>query len=375
MEWLESLVLGLVQGLTEFLPVSSDGHLSLTEKLFAIVKGFSRPSEENLFFFVMLHLGTLTAIAIYYRAAVITGARGLLGSTDVPPEYRRQPLIRVGILAFVATTPLVPLVFVKKHIEATFVGFKPTAVGFLITATILIVTRLLDRGQPASASSRGGDGAIDGASPTARRQAPKEAADTTLVDALLIGIAQMFAPLPGVSRSGLTVAAALALGLSRRWAVGFSLLIAFPAIGGATIMELRHVTPSMLTSDRIQQTIAATLVAGIVGYGAIIWLVKIVRAGYLWYFSVYLIVLGLAVLTAAVTGVLPDAPGAASMDRAARISAPRPADRVGPGRSEHALAGPLAAGARPDPGLARPALAGNTRPEDLVLGRSLAGRP
>jgi undecaprenyl-diphosphatase len=275
MEWFESLVLGLVQGLTEFLPVSSDGHLSITQQAFARLTGKSHTGAENLFFDVMLHLGTLAAIVIYYRAVVWTGARGLLGSNEVPPAYRRSALIRTGLLAGVATLPLVPdALFLKDFLEKTFESTTAAGVGFLITAAVLAVTVRLP----------GGD---------------KGPAETTWRDALLIGIAQMFAPLPGVSRSGLTVATALALGLSRAWAVGFSLLLAVPAILGAVVFELRKVDPSLLTTDRVARTSAATVLAGIVGYGAIIWLVKIVRSGRLWCFSVYLVILGAIVLAAA----------------------------------------------------------------------------
>ncbi len=90
MAWLEALVLGVVQGLTEFLPVSSDGHLTIVQHLFGWLSGRSRSGKEDLFFDVMLHLGTLTAIAVYFRAVVRTGARGLLGDEGVPPEYRRK---------------------------------------------------------------------------------------------------------------------------------------------------------------------------------------------------------------------------------------------------------------------------------------------
>ena len=104
------------------------------------------------------------------------------------------------------------------------------------------------------------------------------------------------APLPGVSRSGLTIAAALALGLSRTWSVGFSLLIAVPAIAGATVFELKDAYRLSLSADRVAQTVAATIVAGLVGYLAIGWLLRIVRSGKIWYFSVYLVCLAIVVL-------------------------------------------------------------------------------
>jgi undecaprenyl-diphosphatase len=276
MEWLESLVLGVVQGITEFLPVSSDGHLLLTQHLFAWLTGVYRSGKENLFFDVILHLGTTAAILVYYKAAIAHAWRGLMGADDIAAEFRREAVIRAGLLAIVATSPLVPFaLFFKKAIEKTFEGITVAGFGFLITAAALLLCAWLTR--------RGGARGL---------------AETTWLDALLIGLAQMLAPLPGVSRSGMTIAAALALGLSRSWAVGFSLLIAVPAILGAATWEVRHVDPSMLNPDRLAQAVAATISAGVVGYFAISWLTKIVRAGKVWYFSVYLVLLGIVVLTA-----------------------------------------------------------------------------
>ena len=276
MEWLESLVLGLVQGLTEFLPVSSDGHLLLTQNLFGRLTGVKHSGEENLFFDVILHLGTTAAILIYNRAVIVKGLRGLLGAEEAP-GFRRSEIVRVGVLAIIATSPLIPLaLFFKKMIERTFEGITVAGFGFLITACMLMATGWLRR-----------------------RDGTKGPAEMTWLDALLIGLAQMFAPLPGVSRSGLTIAAALALGLSRTWAVGFSLLIAIPAILGAAVWEIRKVDPATLSSDRVAQAVAGTILAGVVGYFAIQWLFKVVRAGHIWYFSVYLILLSIVVLITA----------------------------------------------------------------------------
>ena len=156
------------------------------------------------------------------------------------PGSDASELIRVGLLAAVATSPLVPLALgLKDKIEAAFEGTTVAGYGFLVTAAMLVTTAWLSR-----------------------REGTKGPAEMTWLDALLIGLAQMVAPLPGVSRSGMTIAAALALGLSRTWAVGFSLLIAVPAILGAAVFELRHVDPAMLTPDRFAQTIAATVAGG-----------------------------------------------------------------------------------------------------------------
>jgi undecaprenyl-diphosphatase len=278
MDWIETLILGVVQGVTEFLPISSDGHLALFQNVFDLLRGRAvevSSEPEKLFVDVMLHVGTLAAILVHYRRVGWTGARGLLGAGDVPDLYRRNAIIRLGLLAFVATLPLIPdKLFFMDYIKQAFQSLRAIGVGFLITAAVLLVTVRL----------RGGE------------KGPRE---ITWLDALLVGIAQMFAPLPGVSRSGLTVATALALGFSRTWAVQFSFLIAVPAILGATVMELKDLDPASLSGDRVAQIAAATVVAGLVGYMAIVWLVRIVRSGRLWYFSVYLVVLGGLVLAMA----------------------------------------------------------------------------
>lgn len=356
MEWLESLVLGVVQGLTEFLPISSDGHLAITRLSFDWLTGKKHSDAENLFFEVMLHLGTLAAILVYYRAVVRTGAEGLLGSERVPPEYRRRSVIRLGMLAVVATLPLVPVALFLKDFIAKLHGIPTAAgIGFLITAAVLGLTAWLPGG---------------GRGPT----------QTRWVDALAIGITQMFAPLPGVSRSGLTVAAALAMGLSRSWAVGFSLLIAVPAILGAAVFEVRGLDPALLTNDRVARTVSATVIAGLVGYGAIIWLVKIVRAGRLWYFSVYLVALGTIVLAAArFSGGARDADtrDATALDRPLRVGAAGSRLEGRDDRARRALDRPFATRAGPgatDPGDAAQGRR-RARAEDLVLDRPLASGP
>ncbi|MDR3633942.1 MAG: undecaprenyl-diphosphate phosphatase [Isosphaeraceae bacterium] len=358
MDWIEALSLGVVQGLTEFLPVSSDGHLVLAQKAFGWWLGKKRNGAEDLFFDVMLHVGTLAAIFVHYRAVGRTGAKGLLGSDDVPPAYRRSAVVRVGILACVATLPLVPYALFFKHfVEQSMESLRVTGWGFIGTATALLLTTWLSRSE-----------------------AGKGPSEMTWLDALLIGLAQMLAPLPGVSRSGLTVAAALALGLSRAWAVGFSLLIAIPAILGAAVFELKDIDPHVFSADRVARTLAAATVAGIVGYGAIRWLVKVVRAGHLWYFSVYLVVLAVGVLTLAPADV--SAPGgstharrAQALDRPVRVGGARAGAASGQGRRVEPLdraerSGPRAASARAgeDP-------PGGLRAPRLVLGRPVASRP
>lgn len=304
MEWLESLILGVVQGITEFLPVSSDGHLLVTQQFFAWLTSNHRSGQENIFFDVMLHLGTVAAIIIFYRRPILEGVRGFVfNEPEVARGFDRASISRIVMLAAVATAPLVPFaLFFKKRIDATFESDIAAPIGFLISAAILAMVSLKMRG-----SEEG-----------------KEAAQTTWVDALLIGMAQTLAPLPGVSRSGMTIAAALALGLSRTWAVRFSLGIAVPAICGAALYELKDAIKDPaalgLTTDRIAQTLAAAVIAGIVGYAAILWLIRVVRSGRLWYFSVYLVGMAIVVLglvSAAAAGRSGDGPSTKALDRTA----------------------------------------------------------
>ena len=103
--YLKIVILGVVEGLTEFLPISSDGHLLMTQHLFDWLTGSRSSGEENLFFDVILHLGTTAAILVYFHRSIASGLRGLIGAEDVPEGYRRPEVIRVGILAAIATTP------------------------------------------------------------------------------------------------------------------------------------------------------------------------------------------------------------------------------------------------------------------------------
>ncbi len=355
MEWLESLLLGIVQGVTEFLPVSSDGHLVMTQQFFGWLTGHPRSGEENLFFDVMVHLGTLVAILVHYRVVVARGVGVLARGPDASEtRFTRQAVVKVLLLAVIATLPLIPLkLFFIDWIKSTFQSLRAAGLGFLVTATILLLVSRKLRGQEV-AEVKGPD-------------------STTWLDALLVGIAQMFAPLPGVSRSGLTVAAALGLGFSRTWAVGFSLLIAVPAVGGAAASELKDALENPaalgLTPARIAQTLAATVLAGLVGYMAILWLVRVVRSGHLWYFSVYLFAVGLLVLfLASRSGDSSDGRAPKALDRTSVGRDPGSPDRRAGSLPRRPLDRADAAGSGPGGRGTRLARSGRSSVEGALLG-------
>src|SRR4051812_29348334 len=154
MDWIESLVLGVVQGLTEFLPISSDGHLNVTQHAFAAWTGRSHSEADKIFFDVMLHVGTLLAIVAHYRAVAIEGARALLESEPRPSGLSRPSVIRVGLLAIVATLPLIPdKLFFMPLIEKAFQSLTATGVGFLITAAVLLLNTRLKGGSKGPAET------------------------------------------------------------------------------------------------------------------------------------------------------------------------------------------------------------------------------
>lgn len=196
MTWWQAVVLGLVQGITEFLPVSSDGHLVLA----AWLTGAQAP---GVWFEVMLHLATLGAVLAVFGKRLWTIALGVLRG--------RPEDLRYAVLLALATLPAVVLVLVAGDaLEQTFDSLLAAGIGFLITGTVLWTSR-----------HRGGTATVP-----------------TWPVALLIGVGQALAILPGVSRSGLTVAVALWAGMGPLAAGEFSFLMAVPAIAGAGLFEL-----------------------------------------------------------------------------------------------------------------------------------------
>ncbi len=238
-----SAVLGFVQGVAEFLPISSSGHLTLFQHFF----GMETP--DNLFN-ILLHFATLLAVCVYYfqdvAEMVLEFFRGIAAlfsrerSTGNPPEARRLVLLLI-----VGTLPLFLVLPLKGYVEQ--VGNYPAAVSaiLLFTGVVLFLSDRMARGR-------------------------KSARNTTLKDALLIGVAQGFATLPGLSRSGSTIAAGMALGLERKFAVRYSFLLSLPAVLGATLLEVVDaVRESSLDTAMLPKYLLGMAVAGVVGYFSI----------------------------------------------------------------------------------------------------------
>jgi undecaprenyl-diphosphatase len=274
MNIIHAIALGIIQGLTEFLPVSSSGHLVLFQKLLGI-------SEPALLFDTMLHVGTLAAVVVVLWKDIWAILRKIY-----------QPLTVYLIIATIPTV-IAALAF-RKQLEKAFETGHFLGFAFLITSALLIGAELLAK-----------RGAIRGDS-------AKNAATATWLDALVIGIMQAIAIIPGVSRSGATLSGALSRRLDRDFAARFSFLLSIPAILGAVVFQLKDLVKGTAAeaSDGVAivggigaaAMIAGTLSAAIVGFFAVRFMLKIVREKSLWGFAIYTGVLGLLVLLFQIIG-------------------------------------------------------------------------
>lgn len=264
---LDGVLLGLVQGLTEFLPVSSSGHLALAHHAL----GFDEPKLSTE---VMLHAGTLLAILVAFRAdlwGVVRGVvRGLARTLrgDVAGAWRDDADFRLGIVVVLATVPVaIAGLLIKDSVEA--LNARPAIVGgiLVVNGIALVASRWLHGGEQ-----------------TLRSIAVRTA--------LFVGVLQIAALLPGISRSGTTILAGLAAGLGRDAAGRFSFLLAVPAVFGATVLELADLLTSEAPTDPMPAVLLGTAVAAVSGYGAILALMRLVRGGRLWVFGPYCIALG-----------------------------------------------------------------------------------
>jgi undecaprenyl-diphosphatase len=251
MQIMEAVLLGAIQGLTEFLPVSSSGHLVLLQKLFGI-------SEDALLFDTMVHAGTLAAVfAVLWKDiwAII-----------------KQPVQPLTGYLIIATIPaVIAALFFKDKIEGLFSSARFLGAGFFITAALLLISDLLSR----------------------RQREPRE--NITALDALVIGCLQAIALVPGVSRSGATLSGALSRGVDRDRAARFSFLLSIPAILGALVLQLKDLGEGRASIGAA--TIAAgALTAALVGFFSVKLMLKLVKEHRLWGFAVYTALLG-AVLT------------------------------------------------------------------------------
>ncbi len=268
----QAIIQGIIQGLTEFLPVSSSGHLSVVQHLFGI------NGESGILFSVLLHVATLLAVFIAFRELVC----------DLVMEFFR--IVRdlfTGKLKFQTDNPnrkmvfmilisLIPLgvAFFIKDIYSSLAADSDIIVEgvcFLITAVLMFLTAKFSNGS-------------------------KTVKDMTVKDALIVGCVQAIAPMPGISRSGSTVAAGLFCGLDRETAVQFSFIMGMPAVLGGALVELTDLNAAAFAGTSFFALACGFIVALVVGIAAIVMVKWLVASNKFKYFGIYLSILGALVV-------------------------------------------------------------------------------
>ncbi len=254
MDLFKAIILGAIQGLTEFLPISSSGHLVIGSALL----GFEGP---GIAFEVFLHLGTLLAVVIAFRRELLLMVTALFSSSTArrgDPELRQAYLWDIYVV--VATLPAVGVgLFLKDDIDSIFDNILVTFTMLAVTGTIMVLTRFLRQ-----------------------KDTP-----VTCPRAFAIGIAQAMAILPGLSRSGSTIFAGMLMGINRETAARFSFIMSIPAIIGAAVLKLGDLLTNPPGTAEMFNILAGTLAAAISGYLAIVLLMHIVRRGQLQWFGYY----------------------------------------------------------------------------------------
>ncbi|HHW11030.1 MAG TPA: undecaprenyl-diphosphate phosphatase [Firmicutes bacterium] len=256
MDYLSAFLLGALQGLTEFLPVSSSGHLVIGHHLLGLA--------NNLTFDIAVHLGTLLAILIAMRREVGIILQGLTTSKSAEASAGR----RLMLMVVIGTIPAAVIgLLLKDAISALFETLICTGLMLVVTGTLLFVAERLSGGQRMLNS-------------------------ISVTDALLIGVAQAFALMPGLSRSGTTLSSGLLRGLEKETAARYAFLLAIPAIAGAAVLEL----PVILTGEigmPLSVLLFGVVISAITGYLAIRLLLHLVQRGRLIFFSYYTWLVGL----------------------------------------------------------------------------------
>ena len=271
MTFLQSILLGLIQGVAEFLPISSSGHLAIAEHLLNVSGATAIPA----FFDVLLHLGTLVAVFVAYWSDIrdmiqelICGARDLARRSTPDPI---PPARRLILLIIVGTLPLFLILPVKDLVEGLSDNMYFVAGALLVTGCLLFASDRVRHGRKTERSA-------------------------TLIDVLIVGVAQAIATCPGISRSGTTITAGCFVGFERKFAVRFSFLLSIPAILGANILSLKDAVEAGIDWPSVPVYLVGVAVSAVVGYACIRLLKMIAAKGRFGWFAYYCWFAGAATL-------------------------------------------------------------------------------
>lgn len=257
-----AILLGLVQGIAEFLPISSSGHLSILQNLFHM----STTENGHLFFDVLLHLGTLISICIVYWRDIVAMVRetfAFFRNTRLPAEQRQQlPAARMVLMIILATLPLFLILPINDKVEQLYYHTFFIGLMLILTGFLLFVADKMPKGTRTEKNMR-------------------------VRDALIIGVCQAVATIPGLSRSGTTIAAGMATGLDRSFAVRFSFLMSLPAVLGANILSLAKAAKTGIDVSLLPAYLIGMFVAMVSGIAAIGLVKRLTSKGRFGAFSYY----------------------------------------------------------------------------------------
>lgn len=267
MTLLQSIILGIIQGLTEFVPISSSAHLVIAPYLL----GWHIPTQDAFIFDVLVQLGTLLAVIVYFRKdlyrIIIAVINGLIHRKPFS-----DPMARLGWLLVLATIPAVIAgFFFKNLIEQAFGSPLAAALFLLGTAFLLVLAERVGK-------------------------RTRQLDTITWVDALVIGCFQVVSLLPGISRSGSTISGGMIRNLDRPTAARFSFLMSVPVMIGAGVLAMVDLIKTPNFSMQIPTLIAGFVVAAIVGYLSIRWLLSYLAKRPLYLFAIYCVVISVVVL-------------------------------------------------------------------------------
>ena len=265
----EAIILGILQGLTEFLPVSSSGHLVLFQNLFGL-------KEAELFFDVCVHLGTLVAVIVVFRREIIKILSALLQLVSLGGQKQEfmqkmasDPELKMAVFIVIGSIPTAILgLFFASIADRLFSSTLITGLMLIVTGLLLWLTRKAETHAPAANTG-----------------------ELTTGKAFIIGIVQGLAIVPGISRSGATISTGLLLGVDRETAARYSFLLAIPAIVGAGLLSLKD--GFSRTDPIIWMSLLGAATAALVGYGALKSLLHMVKKGRLYVFAPYCWLVGI----------------------------------------------------------------------------------
>lgn len=259
MTWFKSLILGIVQGLTEFLPVSSSGHLVIFQKLLKF-------NDPGVLFEIAVHLGTLVAVIIYFRKDLWAIIQSLfIWNKNAPEKIKHAHHFLFHLIIASVVTAIIGFAF-KDTLESLFENTVLVGFMLIITGGVLFAS---DKIKNTIKSKMG------------------------VSSSLLVGFAQSVAIIPGISRSGATITTGIFTGRTRDLATRFSFLLSIPAILGATLLKFKDLSSAVSNGSVGFNFILGGIVAAIVGYFAIAFLIKMIKKSKLFYFSIYCWIVGI----------------------------------------------------------------------------------